>query len=92
MLLPLNLACFYGTVCLLSQTLLQAIAKRLIHSQHLPYFLQITHYKRPTNSVIPFKPPSPNVDAGLIECHREFRTTLIRGKGGGGGGGEQAIQ
>ena len=71
------------------KTELQAIAKRLIHSQHLPYFLQITHYKRPTNSVVPFKPPSPpfNVDAGLIECHREFRTILIMGRGG-----EQAIQ
>ena len=74
-----------------SRLTLQAIVKRLIHSQHLPYFLQITHYKRPTNSVVPFKLPSPpfNVDAGLIECHREFRTTLIRGEGGGG---EQAIQ
>ena len=53
---------------------------------YLPYFLQITHYKRPTNSVVPFKPPSPpfNVDAGLIECHCEFRTTLIRGGGGEG--------
>ena len=52
--------------------------------------MQITHYERPTNSVVPFKPPSPpfNVDAGLIECHRGFRTTLIRGEGGG----EQAIQ
>ena len=32
---------------------------------------------------VPFKPPSPpfNVDAGLIECHHEFHTTLIRGKG-----------
>ena len=49
---------------------LQAITKRLIHSQHLPYFLQIMHYKRPTESVVPFKPPSPpfSVDAGLIEC------------------------
>ena len=28
----------------------QAIAIWMIHSLHLPYFLQITHYKRATNS------------------------------------------
>ena len=56
---------------------------------HHTNFLQITHCKRPTNSVVPFKPLSPplNIAAGLIEYHREFRTTLIRGEGG-----EQAIQ
>ena len=53
------------------------------------------HSKRPMNDVIPLKPPAPpfNVEACLVECHCEFRSTLIRGRGGGGGKGrEQAIQ
>ena len=64
--------------------MLQAIAKLLIHSQHFPYFLQITHYKTGQGTMqYPSTPPPFNVEAGVVECHCEFRATLLRGGGGG---------